>query len=425
MAPRRGGGGGSYSSGGSIDNQCADYGAFHDGYSQAQIAIYGVILLFFLILALCTAKSSAKRKKNNRRRTILRWFHYGIALFLVISSFIILIVRYVLEECRVIYYFGYEYTGMSVAVFTIFNLADLFLLALVLFVVTWRLFQLAGSESLRRVFLIFSIIYFTIVSILFVARVIMNGVLSYQDYVTYRTAKSYEQLTKAYFIMFCIMAIFASIVLVIAAGKLWKKPERRVGIIGWIPVLIVGILCYTIYNVANVFIIYEVDYPDPIGSLVGYGISLLGYFIAFFAIFMIARGTGWDYLDDGHANVASTPYNTYASTATAPHTQPIGGYPVHAPYLGTAQVPITDPKRTSYPASTTPAPPYAATGMPYSGGGVYGQQQQTYSGNWSQGTGGYTSPVHPVSTPSPAPYHNAAFGVANRGLEPTELAART
>ncbi|KAK6338762.1 hypothetical protein TWF696_009572 [Orbilia brochopaga] len=432
MAPRRGGSS-SGSSIGSVNNQCDDYGAFSDGYSQAQIAIYGVFLLLFLILAFVTAKSSAKRKKNNRRRTILRWFHYGIALFLVLASLIVLIVRYVLAECGVIYYLGDEYTGMSVAVFIVLNLADLFLLALILFVVTYRMFQLAGAETLRRVFLIFDLIFFTLVSVLYIARAVMNGVLSYEYRISRQAQRSYRQLTEAYFVLVAVLAMFASVGLIIAAVKLWRKPERKLGIVGWVPVLIVAILTYFLYNVANVFILYHDRDPDTIGILVGYGIGQLGYFTAFFAIFMIARGTGWEYLDEAQAaqNPANTSYNQYTTYAsTAPHTQPVGGYQMGAaPYLGAQQV---DPKRTSYPTSTTPAPPYAATGIPYSGGGVYNppqQQGQTYpAGNWS--AGGYP-PTHPASpspvspNQAPAPYANTAFGVANRGMEPTELAART
>lgn len=429
MAPRRGGSRGGSSSGGSIDNQCDDYGAFSDGYSQAQIAIYGVILLFFLILAICVANSSGKRKKAGRRRTILRWYHYGIALFLVISSLILLIVRYTLVECGVIYPYlgpGSEFTAISVAVFVIFNLADLFLLGLILFLVTQQMFKLAGSENLRRAFLIIGIVLFTIVSVMFIARAVMNGVLAYEDYTSSRVVRSYRKLTEGFFVLSAILALYASLGLTVAAVKLWNKPERRLGIVGWVPVIIVGILIYFIYNVVNVFIAYHERDPDIIGILVGYGISLLGYFAAFFAIFMLARGTGWEYLDHAHAG-ESTIYQQYGNYGAPqpgpPHTQPIGGYPVSAPYSG-VQPPIDPNKRTSYPQSTTPVPPYQAPGIPYSGGGVYNQPQQTYgpTSNWN--SGGY-APAHPVSAPSPAPYHNPAFGVANRGLEPNELAGRT
>lgn len=78
MAPRRGGGGGG---GGSVENQCSRNGAFQSEYDIAQIALLGAFLLFFTVLW-CVACSTTGKKKQAGTFRILRWYQWGIAIFL-------------------------------------------------------------------------------------------------------------------------------------------------------------------------------------------------------------------------------------------------------------------------------------------------------------------------------------------------------
>ncbi|KAK6522910.1 hypothetical protein TWF281_002338 [Arthrobotrys megalospora] len=406
MAPRRGGGGGS-SSGGSIDNQCSDYGAFSSDYAKAQIGLMGGFLFLFLVLAYCTASRSGKRKKAGQEKSILRWYQYGIALFLIIALFIMLIVRYSLIQCGVLYTYGYDSTAIGTATVVVNNVAELFMLGIVLFVVVKRLFQLAGSTALKRTFLVLSAIFFAIVSIVFVAYIVLYGLIEWgvSAASTRPAVLAYARLVQAYVVLFALLAIFAVVGLILAWIRVGRKTERKQGVTSWIPVLIICLLGYSFYNVIIVFIAYYSNGITQIGSLVGYGLSLLWFFGAYFSIFMIARGKGWDFLRLPQDIQPQYP----------PPMSPYG----QTPY-DTMQSPDAA-KRMSYAShgnAPTPAPPYmGGTGMAYSGNGVYEQQGQTYgSGGW--GTSGY-APVGQMPTAYSAP-----MGAASRDAEHTELTGR-
>ncbi|KAF3904472.1 hypothetical protein AA313_de0201757 [Arthrobotrys entomopaga] len=417
MAPRRGGGGGG--SGVGINDQCSDYGAFSDDYSKAQIGLLGGFLLLFIILAFCVASRSTKRKKSpTLAQPILRWYQYGIALFLIIALFIMLIVRFALLECRVLYTGSEDATAIGFTTVVIDSITELFMLGLVMFVIQSKMFALAGSESIKRIFKILNIICFTIVCLVFGAYIILYGLITYRVANTRRTEtrRSYSRLVQAYVILYALMAIFAVIGLVFALIRVRRKLERRQGFIGWVPVLVICVLGYAFYNVVVVFIqYYDYSYGDAIGSIVGYGISLLFFFGAYFSMFMISRAPGWDWLD------ASGPVgmqDAYNFSSGQHMSMPTATYPNQTPY-DTMQTDAN--KRASYVSHgmpPTPTPPYAPGQMVYSGGGVYEQHDgQTYSaGNW--GSGGY-SPVHQMPTA-----YNAPMGAASREMENNELTGR-
>ncbi|KAK6539205.1 hypothetical protein TWF694_009447 [Orbilia ellipsospora] len=414
MAPRRGGSSGG-GSGVSIDNQCSDYGAFSDDYSKAQIGLLGGFLLLFLILAFCVSSRSGKRKKAHLSKPILRWYQYGIAIFLIIALFILLIVRYALLECHVLYRGAEDTTAIGVTTVVVNNVAELFMIGLVMFVIQVKMFQLAGSESIRRIFKILNVVCFTIVCLVFGAYIILYGLITYRvaKTTTSQSIKSYSRLVQAYVVLYALLAIFAIIGLVLATFRLRRKPERKEGITGWVPVLLICVLGYAFYNVVVVFIdYYDYSYNDAIGSIVGYGISLLFFFGAYFSMFMISRSAGWEWLDGSGPVAMQDAYNfasgQHMSTAT---------YPNQTPY-DTMQTDAN--KRASYASHgmpPTPTPPYAPGQMVYSGGGVYEHDGQTYStGNW--GSGGY-APVHQMPTAYSAP-----MGAASREMEHNELTGR-
>ncbi|KAK6340126.1 hypothetical protein TWF730_001896 [Orbilia blumenaviensis] len=411
MAPRGGRGGGG-SGGGSIDNQCGRYNAFESDYAKAQIGLMGGFLFLFLVLAYCTASRSGKRKKAGQEKSILRWFQYGIALFLIIALFIMLIVRYALIECGVLYVYGYDDTAIGTATIVVNNVAELFMLGIVLFVVTKRMFQLAGSSSLKRTMLILSGIFFGIVCVVFVVYIVLYGLIRWDvgDIATRTTINSYNRLVQAYVVLYLLLAIFAVIGLIMAVIRLARKPERKQGVTGWVPVLIICLLGYSFYNAVLVFLqYYDDDALTPIGIIVSYALSLLWFFGSFFSIFMIARGKGWDFLR--LPQDIQPEYNFAGPPPTMAYNQ--------TPY-DTMQSPDAA-KRMSYAShgnAPTPAPPYmGGTGMAYSGNGVYEPQGQTYgAGGW--GTSGY-APVGQMPTS-----YNAPMGAASRDAEHNELTGR-
>ncbi|EPS44395.1 hypothetical protein H072_1620 [Dactylellina haptotyla CBS 200.50] len=406
MAPRRGGSSGGS---GSINNQCSDYDAFESDYAKAQIGLMGGFLFLFLVLAYCTASRSGKRKKSHQTKSILRWYQYGLALFLILALFIMLIVRYSLVECGVLYSYGEDSTAIGVATVVVNNVVELFMLGLILFVINLRILELAGSTSIRRVLNILGAIFFAIVCVIWAAYIILYGLISYDvgRTTTRSSLLAYSRLVQAYVIIWLLLAIFAVVGSVFAWIRLARKPERKKGITGWIPVMIICLLGYAFYNVVVVFLAYyDSSYGyDRISNLAGYGVSLLFFFGVFFAIFMISRAPGWDWL--GSEGPAMQDAYTFSTTT---NVQPTG-------YGQTAYDPMNDPSKrmshASHMSPTSPAPPYGNT-MPYSGNGVYEPQGQTYSsGNW--GSGGY-SQVHQMPTA-----YNAPMGAASRDAEHNEL----
>ncbi|KAF3156417.1 hypothetical protein TWF751_002818 [Orbilia oligospora] len=398
MAPRRGGGGGS---GSSIDNQCSQYGAFASDIAKAQIGIAGGILLLFLILACCTSSRSGNRKKAGQEKSILRWYQYGIGLFLVIAWFILLIVRAVLNQCGILN--SFDSTAIGTAMIVTQRLTEVYLLGLILFVAVKRLFQLAGSTSLKRTMVVLGAIFFSIVFILVLAWIILAcliiwGVESVDTRSAYRAR---DRLQQAYVVLYLLLAIFAVIGLVLAWIRLAKKTERKQGVTGWIPVLIICILGFSFYNVIELFLEeYDPRSLTAIGVTVGFGISLLFFFGAFFSLFMIASGRGWDFL-----RLPQDIQPEYNMGVPPPMTSPYA----QTPY-DTMQSPDAN-KRMSYASHGTapaPAPPYmGGTGMAYSGNGVYEPQGQTYdNGRWA--SGGY-APVGQAATSYSAP-----IGAASR-----------
>ncbi|KAK6519988.1 hypothetical protein TWF506_000281 [Arthrobotrys conoides] len=409
MAPRRGGGGSG--SGSSIDNQCSRYGAFASDITKAQIGIAGGILLLFLILACCTSSRSGKRKKAGQEKSILRWYQYGIGLFLVIAWFILLIVRASLDECGVLN--GFDSTAIGTAMIVTQKLTEIYLLGLVLFVAVKRLFQLAGSTSLKRTINILGIIFYSIVFILFVAWIVLVCLVIWgvDEVATRSGVRAQIRLDQAYVVLYLLLAIYAVIGLVLAWIRLAKKQERKQGVTGWIPVLIICILGFSFYNVINTFL----EYYDPrsitaISATVGFGISLLFFFGAFFSLFMLASGKGWDFL-----RLPQDIQPQYNMAAPPPMTSPYG----QTPY-DTMQSPDAA-KRMSYAShggAPTPAPPYmGGTGMAYSGNGVYEPQGQTYQG------GGWTSGGYAPVGQAPTGY-SAPIGAASRDMENNELNGR-
>ncbi|RVD87052.1 uncharacterized protein DFL_005300 [Arthrobotrys flagrans] len=403
MAPRRGGG-----IGVSIDNQCSRYDAFSSDITKAQIGILGGFLLCFFILAYCTASRSGKRKKAGQEKSILRWYQYGIAIFLIIAWFIMSIVNGSLAECGAIGV--YDSSAISTATVVTQRFTELYLLGLVLFVVVKRLFQLAGSTGLKRTMVILGAIFFVIVSIVFLAYIILYCLIQWDvDSVsTVSGIIALARLTQAYVVLYFLLVIFAVVGLVLAWIRLAMKPERKQGVTSWIPVLIICLLGFSLYNVISVFLIYY-D-PRSITNLtltIGFGIQLLFFFGAWFSIFMIARGEGWDFLRLQHD--IQPQYNMGAPP------------PMMSPYSQTPYDTVQSPdaaKRMSFAShgnAPTPAPPYmGGTGMAYSGNGVYEPQGQTYQASgWN--SGGY-APVGQTSTGYSAP-----VGAASRGMEANEL----
>ncbi|EWC43568.1 hypothetical protein DRE_01455 [Drechslerella stenobrocha 248] len=422
---RRGGSSG-YSIGG---NRCARYDAFSDSYAQAYISIVGIFLLAFIILVGCMMSRSGKLKRKGRSKSILRWYHYGLGLLAVIVSFIILVLQLVLTECGVLRSYDSGLTALDVTFMVIDKVAELILLGMVLFLLVPQILKLAGSSRVYKAALFGGAAFFAIMCILAVARVIVYGVLSYQTYISISAGNSYRRLVKGYTVMYLLSNIFAAVFLVIAAFKVKMDRERRKGIVGWIPALIVCLIGYSIDNMVVVFITYGARRRsdlDKNGLLAAYCITLIFYFGAFLVLFIIARATGWEYADQGHP-----PATQYAHNPADPRNHPVGGQP-GAPYGGMQQMDPT--KMTGYPQSSTPAPPYAAAqGMPYSGNGMYEPQGQVHHTNtWNSGVYAPT-PVHQIPSPvpqMPMPMHqmpmpyNAPLAAANRDSTATELPAR-
>ncbi|KAF3932688.1 hypothetical protein ABW19_dt0202944 [Dactylella cylindrospora] len=402
MAPRRGGGG---SSGGSIDNQCDDYDAFESDYAKGQIAILGVLTFLFIVLAYLNTRTSAKRKKNYQPKRVLRWYQFGIALFLDLALFVIMTVRYVLVQCGVIYT-RTDDTAIGVTIAVVQVIADQFLLGLILFPIVGGLFQLAGSTALRRTFKIIYIIAFVVVSIIAAVYVIIGILITY-DVINYYNSSgsgwyvSYLRLWQAYVVLYLVLAIMGVAGLVIAWIRLIRKPEAKEGIVRWIPVLTASILGYSLYNCIYAFLTLYAPTQSLVAEIVGFAIAYLFFWFAYFSLFMMSRGKGWDWLD-GNAPV-NAPY----------HSQPIGSTGYTGPYDShDPNKPATRPM--SYQQPPTPAPPY---GVPYSGGGNYEHTGQTYTvGGW--GSSGY-APVHQVPTA-----YNPPAGAASRDIEQTELMGR-
>ncbi|KAK6496915.1 hypothetical protein TWF481_001896 [Arthrobotrys musiformis] len=394
MAPRRGGGG----SGGSIDNQCSRYGAFERDLSKAEIGIAGGILLLFLILGCCAISRSGKRKTAGQEKSILRWYQYGIAVFLIIAWYIIFIVRDALVECGVLYAQGIDTAALDTAVTVTRRVTEMFLLGIILFVIVKRLFQLAGSTSLKRTMVILGAIFYTILTIVFLAYIILYCLIYWgvDGVLNSSTILAAQRLNQAYVVLYLLVTIFAVVGLSLAWVRLARKPERKQGVTTWLLVLILFLLGYALYNVVITFLIYyDFEAIYGVGLVVGFGISSFFFFGAFFAIFMVARGRGWDFLRLPQ-DIQPTQYNTNVPPPmTSPYTQ--------TPY-DTMQSPDAA-KRMSYAShgtAPTPAPPYmGGTGMAYSGNGVYEPQGQTYdSGRWN--SSGY-APVGQLSTGYTAP----------------------
>lgn len=82
MAPRRGGSSsGGSSSFGSVNNQCADAGAFTSPRTQAVISIFAIYLVVYLIIFFIWYK---KYKANQKVKTVLRGWVFGLGLFLMV-----------------------------------------------------------------------------------------------------------------------------------------------------------------------------------------------------------------------------------------------------------------------------------------------------------------------------------------------------
>ncbi|KAK6344685.1 hypothetical protein TWF718_006644 [Orbilia javanica] len=390
MAPRRGGSGGG---GGSFENRCSRVGAFEDDLDKAAIGVAGGILLLFFILSCCVISRSGKRKKAGQEKSILRWYQYGIALFLVLAWFILLIVNDVLSECGIIYSGNIESSAIQTAVIVTQKFTEMYLMGIILFVVVKRMFQLAGSLSLKRTMVILGGIFFAIVAIVFVAYMVILGLTDWGVNIGRTAFTTRFKLAEAYAALYLLLVIFAMVGLILAWVRLAKKPERKQGVTGWIPVLIICLLGFSVHNVVIVFLIdYDLFSLTRLGLTIGVSLALFFFFGAFFSVFMIARGKGWDFL---HLPQDIQPKYSAPPPMGSPYTQ--------SPY--DSMLSPDGAKRMSYAShSTAPtaAPPYmGATGMAYSGNGVYEPQGQTYqAGGWT--SGGY-APVGQVSTGYTAP----------------------
>lgn len=306
-------------------------------------------------------------------------------------ALILSVVSTVTHECHVVT--SYEYRNLSIASSVLFNIASVVLLGIILINLTLNLLQRAqlSNALIKRVKVVHWVL-FAIVAILMVVKVIVSSIsLAGIGY----TVSGRDGLSAAYYVMYLITAISATVFMSLAASNMRKsRRDTKVcpssipygitrlifliqGVKIWVPILLASLVADALLTVVESFVFDLGNLRVDLTTSVALG--ALDWFLAivcYLAVLKLAGSMDWP-----HIAFKSLPQSD-----------------VDAPKAFDPQQYVVQPQTQSY-HQAPPQPPQALPNQPQQisteDHKPWGYQQQPQQQSWAYQPAPQQSPQPP------------------------------